>query len=87
MKAGYLLRRLQQNEKIQMPHSRPMPGIGKRCYELRVIDQSVTWRIIYRVDFDAVLILEVFRKKTRTTPMRIVSICRQRIQSYDSECN
>ena len=27
-----------------------MPGIGKRCHELRIDDKNVTWRIIHRID-------------------------------------
>lgn len=49
-----------------MPHSRPLPIIGRRCHELRVRDEKDTWRIIYRLDSDAVIIVEVFSK--RPTP-------------------
>ncbi len=47
-----------------MPHSRPMPSIGPRCHELRIQDQSKTWRIVYRRDSDAIVIAEVFAKTT-----------------------
>ena len=47
LEAGYLLRRLQQSERLEMPHSRPMPGIGPRCHELRIVDVNATWRIVY----------------------------------------
>ena len=40
-----------------------MPSIGARCHELRIPDDKVTWRIIYRIDDDAIVILDVFRKK------------------------
>ncbi len=39
-----LLRDLQEGESLGMPHSRPMPGIGPRCHELRVNDENKTWR-------------------------------------------
>lgn len=81
IEAGILLRRLQQGEMIGLPNSRPMPSIGKRCHELRVVDENVTWRILYRVDPDAVIIGEVFAKKTTTTPKRIV--CKERFKIYD----
>ena len=42
-----------------------------------------TWRIIYRIDMDAVLILEVFEKKTRKTPKKVIDNCKRRIQNYD----
>jgi len=58
-----LLRRLQRGEHLSLPASRPMPIIGRRCHELRVVDADQTWRIIYRVDADAVVIAEVFSKK------------------------
>jgi len=58
-----LLRRLLQGESLELPHSRPMPTVAPRCHELRVNDKGAQWRIIYRVDADAIVILEVFGKK------------------------
>ncbi len=84
LQAGFLLRRLQQGEKISMPDSRPMTSIGRRCHELRIIDESDTWRIIYRIDKDAIVILEVFPKKTKQTPKRVIDTCKARIKDYDS---
>ena len=81
--AGFLLRQLQQGELLEMPHSRPMPSIGKRCHELRVEDGRVSWRIVYRIDEDAILLLEVFQKRTQQTPKRVVAACRQRLKRYD----
>lgn len=83
LEAGFLLRKLQQGELLSMPQSRPMPTIGSHCHELRIVDADSTWRIVYRLDADAVLILEVFSKKTRETPHSIISICKRRIRSYD----
>ena len=57
IEAGTLLRRLQQGENIGMPHSRPMPSVGRRCHELRVRDRDRNWRILYRVDSDAIVII------------------------------
>ncbi|QLH31439.1 MAG: type II toxin-antitoxin system RelE/ParE family toxin [Cyclobacteriaceae bacterium] len=84
IEAGLLLRRLQRGEKFSMPHSRPMPTIGKRCHELRIDDANVTWRIVYRIDQDAIIILEVFEKKTPQTPQQIIDRCKQRIRKYDN---
>lgn len=67
-----------------MPHSRPMPEIGKRCHELRIVDSEHTWRIIYRVDPDAIVILDVFSKKTRKTPPNVIERCKQRLRDYDA---
>lgn len=66
-----------------MPHSRPMPSIGKRCHELRIVDEEATWRIIYRLDPDAVIIGEVFSKKTQSTPRKVIDICKARFKHYD----
>ena len=41
-----------------------MPSIGRHWYELRVRDAGQNWRIVYRVDEDAVVIAEVSAKKT-----------------------
>jgi len=83
IEAGYLLRRLQRGDKLSMPHSRPMPSVGGRCHELRVIDATVTWRIVYRMDTDAIVIAEVFGKKSRTTPQIVIENCRKRLKDYD----
>src|SRR5437870_12947630 len=47
VEAGYLLRMLQEGERLSMPESRPMPAIGTNCHELRVTDGNVNWRILY----------------------------------------
>jgi phage-related protein len=65
IEAGHLLRLLQRGFSLSLPHSRPMPSIGNRCHELRILDEGVTWRIVHRLDDDAVVILEVFAKKSR----------------------
>jgi phage-related protein len=67
-----------------MPQSRPMPSIGRRCHELRINDSSGSWRLIYRVDADAIVIAEVFSKKTEKTPKAVVEACRRRLKEYDS---
>ena len=82
-KAGYLLRRLQWDETIPMPHARPMPSIGPRCQELRIRDRDHTWRFIVRVDPDAVVLAEVFSKKTRATPKTVIETCQRRLRAYD----
>ena len=67
-----------------MPKSRPMPSIGPRCHELRINDEKETWRIVYRIDQDAIVIVEVFSKKTAQTPKRIVDLCQNRLKEYDN---
>lgn len=84
IEAGYLLRRLQRGESLSMPLSRPMPNIGPRCYELRINDADVTWRIIHRIDTDAIVIAEVLSKKTAATPKAVIEICKRRLKEYDN---
>ena len=83
MEAGILLRQLQYGMNLSMPQSRPMPTIGKRCHKLRITDNNVIWRIIYRIDEDAIIILEVFEKKTGKTPKRIIDVSKERLRKYD----
>jgi phage-related protein len=47
IEAGYLLRMLQEGERLTMTESRPMPTIGANCHELRVNDGNLNWRILY----------------------------------------
>jgi phage-related protein len=83
LEAGYLLRALQRGEKLSLPQSRPMPSIGARCHELRIVDENLNWRIVYRIEPDAIVILEVFEKKTNRTPAPVVDVCRKRIKEYE----
>jgi phage-related protein len=85
LEAGFLLRKLQRGDPLSVPHSRPMPSIGPRCHELRVNDKNKTWRIIYRLDLDAIVICAVFEKKTPKTPKNIIDVCQQRLQRYDTD--
>ncbi|HEV8200967.1 MAG TPA: type II toxin-antitoxin system RelE/ParE family toxin [Candidatus Polarisedimenticolia bacterium] len=84
LEAGYLLRRLQQGDVLSMPHSRPMPAIGSRCHELRIKDIDRDWRIVYRVDTDAIVVADVFAKMTRRTPERVIEDSRRRLRLYDT---
>lgn len=83
VEAGFPLRQLQGGAKLSLPHSRPLPTIGPRCHELRVPDEQVTWRIIYRLDPDAVVLTDVFAKKTQATPKQVISACKRRLRQYD----
>ena len=83
LEAGYLLRQLQAGQRLGLPHSRPMPAIGARCHELRIVDEGASWRIVYRIDADAIVILEVFSKKTPATPQSVINACKARLREYD----
>jgi phage-related protein len=60
-----------------------MPSVGPRCHELRIIDVSAHWRLIYRIDADAIVITEVCAKKSAKTPETVFEICRRRLKDYD----
>ncbi len=83
LEAGFLLRKLQKGESLSLPWSRPMPDIGARCHELRISDDAVSWRIFYRTDTDAVIIVDMSKKKSRTTPKKTLEKCRRRLAEYD----
>lgn len=80
--AGILLRKLQRGAVLGMPHSRPMPSVAPACHELRIVDEDNDWRIIYHLSTDAVVILDVFSKRKRKTPKRIIETCRRRLREF-----
>lgn len=81
--ASTLLRMLQFGTLLTMPASRRMPRIGRRTHELRIKDAAAEWRIIYRLDSDAVLIAEIFKKNTRATPSSVINNSKRRLRQYD----
>ncbi len=83
IEAGFLLRKLQEGELLSLPFSRPMPSIGTHCHELRIKDADKQWRLIYRIDDDAILILDVFNKTTNQTPAQVIEKCKKRLKQYD----
>ncbi len=60
-----------------------MPSIGARCHELRIRDENQNWRVIYRIDDDAIVIVDVFSKKTQATPRPVIETCKRRLKAYD----
>ena len=83
VEAGFLLRRLQRGQNLGMPHARPMPVVRPGCHELRVRDAEHSWRLVFRMDRDAIVIAEVFDKKTRQTSKEVIEACRRRLRAYD----
>ena len=51
-------------------------------HELRINDETKTFRIVYHVADDAIVILEVFEKKTRQTSRADIANCKQRLRRY-----
>lgn len=82
IEAGVLLRRLQRGERLGLPESRPMPAVGAGCHELRIVDGGKRWRILYCIASLGIVILEVFEKKTRATPTRVIEAAKRRLKAF-----
>jgi phage-related protein len=82
---GLLLRLLQLGEPLEMPHAEPLPIVGKRCGALRVRDAQHHWRVMYRVDHDAIVIVEVYSKKSTKIPDAVIRRCQDRLATYDRD--
>jgi phage-related protein len=49
------------------------------------VDEGRTWRVLYRIDTDAVVIAEVFSKKTQQTPKHMIESCKTRLLRYERD--
>jgi phage-related protein len=87
IEVGFLLQQLLNGELPTLPMSKPMSSIDDRCHELRVNDlnNNKNWRVVYRIDDDAVIILEVFAKTTKKTPDLIIDRSQKRLGLYDPQ--
>lgn len=75
--AGYQLDKVQRGE--QPDDFKAMPSIGKGVEEIRVWDDSGTYRVIYTARLaDAVYVLHAFQKKTPTTTKRDIELAGKR---------
>lgn len=74
---GYQLDKVQRGE--QPDDFKPMPSIGKGVEEIRVWDDSGTYRVIYTARLvDAVYVLHAFQKKVQTTAKRDIDLAKAR---------
>ena len=63
-----------------------MPSIGKGVEEIRLWDESGTYRVIYTARLrDAVYVLHAFQKKTQAIPKRDIEVARQRLAQIMKE--
>lgn len=75
--AGRQIDRVQRG--LRPNDCKPMPAIGKGVEELRVWDDSGTFRVIYAARLaDAVYVLHAFQKKTQATAKRDLAIAKAR---------
>jgi phage-related protein len=83
LRVGAMLEVVALGGTLTMPHSRPLPSVGPRCHELRVKNGNKTWRVIYHIGDDAIVVLDVFSKKTRATPKTTIDRCKRRLNRYE----
>ncbi len=75
---GYQLDRVQHG--LEPDDFRSMPSIGKGVEEIRVWDETGTFRILYTARrADAVYVLHAFQKKTQATSRRDIQIAKTRL--------
>lgn len=83
LEAGLLLRRLQWGSR-QAAAFLADAGDGRHRHELRIVDADATWPIIYRIDADAIVVVDVFAKKTQVTPTPVIDACRRKLRDCDA---
>jgi phage-related protein len=75
--AGYQLDRVQRGG--EPSDFKPMPTVGRGVKEIRVWDDTGTYRVMYTAQLDeAVYVLHAFQKKTQATSKRDLELARKR---------
>lgn len=75
--AGYQLDKVQRGEPPD--DFKPMPSIGKGVEEIRMWDDTGTYRVVYTARLtDAVYVLHAFQKKTQTTAKHDIELAKKR---------
>lgn len=73
--AGFQLDKVQRG--VQPDDFKPMPTIGKGVEEIRLWDESGTYRVIYTARMtDAVYVLHAFQKKTQAMSRQDVDLAK-----------
>ena len=74
---GYQIDKVQRG--YQPDNYKPMPSIGKGVEEIRVLDRSGIYRVIYTARLaDVVYILHAFQKKTQVTSKQDIDLAKKR---------
>lgn len=75
--AGYQLEKVQRG---QQPNDfKPMAAIGRGVEEIRIVEDSGAYRVIYVARCsDAVYVLHAFQKKTQATSKRDIDTAKRR---------
>lgn len=78
---GKAMWEFQQERRLGMPLSKPMPGVARGVEEIRVKDTSGAYRAFYAVrSSDGVLVFHAFRKKTQKTPKSQIKLGQKRLK-------
>ena len=81
---GYQLDKLQRGQ--QPDDFKPMPAVGKGVEEIRIWDDSGTYRVIYTARLvDAVYVFHAFQKKTQRTPQHEIDVAKARFNEFMRE--
>ena len=79
--AGYQIDKVQRG--LQPDDFKPMPNIGKGVEEIRIWDESGTYRVVYTARLaDAVIVLHAFQKKTQATAKRDIDLAKERFTEF-----
>lgn len=63
-------------------HSRPIPGVGRGVWEIRIKNQGAAFRVFYVIRrHDGIHVLHAFQKKTRKTRKSDIEIGRLRYRA------
>lgn len=75
--AGYQIFKVQQGK--EPDDWKPMPTVGVGVNEIRVRDESGSYRVLYVAKFEeAVYVLHVFEKRSQKTPKDDIHLARSR---------
>ena len=75
--AGDQLDKVQRGEKPDV--FKPMPSIGKGVEEIRMLDDTGTYRVVYTARLAAaVYVLHAFQKKMQVTAKRDIELAKKR---------
>lgn len=75
--AGYQLFKVQQGK--EPDDWKPMSMVGTGVREIRVWEESGTYRILYLARFEeALYVLHVFEKRSQKTPQRDIQLAKER---------
>lgn len=73
--------RLDEGQRLSMPLSRPMPGIGHGTHELRLRDRAGIYRVIYYLaGAGMIYFLRAFKKKSWETLWQDIEIAKKRLK-------